>query len=182
MAITGGGLVRTSDHVVTVPAGTPCYNDAALTKLRTKISGTVPVTLEYFGMADDGPNSYAVEVSTGTGFSDGITRPVILYINRAAVVGGRPLPKPVPVVPPPVDNTDLLAKLALAQKALETALAAEAAAKAAADLAKKAETKALAEADAARALSDAANARWNAAQAELTRSRTFVAAHKAMGL
>lgn len=102
MAITAGGLALSSSHqIVGVPIGTVCYDDPACTKPRTKLSR--PSDLAYFGIPQ-GASAYAVLISTATGFSDGVTRPVIVYVKRVGLAS--PTPKPVaPPPPPPADST-----------------------------------------------------------------------------
>lgn len=92
VAITGGGLTRTSDYTLALKAGQALYNDSALTDVRTKLSADA--TVEYFGSAG---SAFAVEVVTASGFSDGLARPVIVYVPTTV---GKPAPKP-----PVVDDT-----------------------------------------------------------------------------
>lgn len=89
--IVGGGLVRTSSHVIDLPAGQVVSRSPGGPELVTLSKAA---TVEYFGIAS--PSGwYAVEVGTARPFEDGVARPVLGYVPQGA---GAPRPRP-PVVP-----------------------------------------------------------------------------------
>jgi len=76
--IVGGGLTRTSSHVIDLPAGQPIHQTPGGPEL-VRLSRAS--TVEYFGLAD---GWYAVEVKTAATFPDGLMRPVIAYVPPSA--------------------------------------------------------------------------------------------------
>jgi len=76
--IVGGGLTRTSSHVIDLDAGQPIHQTPGGPEL-VRLSRAS--TVEYFGIAN---GWYAVEVNTAATFDDGLMRPVIAYVPRSA--------------------------------------------------------------------------------------------------
>lgn len=88
--IVAGGLVLTSDYEIAVKKLTPFYEDANCTKVVTLAASDG--TYEYYGTVPGNSISYAIEFESGKPFKDGLKRPIIGYIKRAA---GKPVKKSV---------------------------------------------------------------------------------------
>jgi hypothetical protein len=77
--IPGTGLVRTSSHVMSLKKGQPLYRTPG-GPIAARLQGDYK--LEYFGSAGTGWR--CVEVSTGSPYSDGKTRPTLVYVPSSA--------------------------------------------------------------------------------------------------
>lgn len=77
--IPGGGLVRTSSHVMALKKGQPLYRTPA-GPIATKMSADAKV--EYFGTAGSGWR--CVEVATGGPYKDKVVRPTLVYVPATA--------------------------------------------------------------------------------------------------
>ena len=77
-----------------IAKGVPFFNDWQLTQKRGTTSGDL--TVQMMGYRN---NAIAVQVKTGQGWSDGVSRPTLVFFDKTKVTGITTAPEPQPPQP-----------------------------------------------------------------------------------